>query len=216
MKCDKNPLGPADWTSYPRSTDARPSERRRRAVCRHAYEEPITLQQSKLLPVEAPARRASDDGALRRSEPELYIIDAERRIVLASGADDRTFDEERAQLWNVVDNVLADGPIAELTSAIAGSSIVRIFPMVGSPDARYCVLVERRRTRTSLVDACAKYGLTAREIDVLRLMLAGMSTSAIAGKLFIAETTAADHIKHIAAKTDSRNRAQVVARVLGA
>lgn len=49
-------------------------------------------------------------------------------------------------------------------------------------------------------------GLTAREIEVLRLLGEGLSNRDIAGRLVISENTAANHLRSILAKTGSDNR----------
>ena len=51
-------------------------------------------------------------------------------------------------------------------------------------------------------------GLTAREVDVLRLLARGLSTREIAARLVISRKTAGSHIEHIYAKTGVSNRAQ--------
>jgi LuxR family maltose regulon positive regulatory protein len=55
--------------------------------------------------------------------------------------------------------------------------------------------------------------LSARELDVMRLIVAGHSNQAIAGKLFLSKGTVKVHIKHIYAKLEVNSRTQAVARV---
>jgi HD-GYP domain-containing protein (c-di-GMP phosphodiesterase class II) len=50
-------------------------------------------------------------------------------------------------------------------------------------------------------------GLTAREVEVLRLLARGLSNKAIAQRLTIAPKTVGNHVEHIYAKTGARNRA---------
>jgi DNA-binding NarL/FixJ family response regulator len=52
-------------------------------------------------------------------------------------------------------------------------------------------------------------GLTARELDVLRLLARGHSNRAIATELRISENTAANHVRSILTKTGAANRTQV-------
>jgi DNA-binding NarL/FixJ family response regulator len=50
--------------------------------------------------------------------------------------------------------------------------------------------------------------LTAREIEVLRLLVRGLSNREIAERLVISKKTASNHIEHIYAKSGATNRAQ--------
>jgi DNA-binding NarL/FixJ family response regulator len=54
--------------------------------------------------------------------------------------------------------------------------------------------------------------LSEREIEVLRLIAAGLSNKEIGEKLFIAEGTAKNHVSNILSKLEARDRAQAVAR----
>ena len=50
-------------------------------------------------------------------------------------------------------------------------------------------------------------GLTAREVEVLRLIARGLSNKQIAERLVISPKTARNHIEHIYAKIDASSRA---------
>ena len=62
-----------------------------------------------------------------------------------------------------------------------------------------------------------KMGLTARELDVVRLIAQGASNTEIATTLFVSDATVKTHINHIFSKLGARDRAQVIvkARQLG-
>jgi DNA-binding NarL/FixJ family response regulator len=51
-------------------------------------------------------------------------------------------------------------------------------------------------------------GLTAREVETLRLLADGMSNRDIARNLVISESTAANHVRSIFLKTGATNRTQ--------
>lgn len=53
-------------------------------------------------------------------------------------------------------------------------------------------------------------GLTARELEILRLLDEGLSNHAIASRLVISDHTAANHVRSILSKTGSSNRSQAV------
>jgi DNA-binding CsgD family transcriptional regulator len=57
-------------------------------------------------------------------------------------------------------------------------------------------------------------GLTSRELDVLRLIIAGQSNPQIAETLFISPRTATTHVTNILAKLGVTNRTEAVARAL--
>jgi len=56
--------------------------------------------------------------------------------------------------------------------------------------------------------------LSARELEVLRLLVAGASNKAIAGRLSLSENTVKSHISHIFGKLGVQNRAEAVAVAL--
>src|SRR5436190_22847189 len=62
--------------------------------------------------------------------------------------------------------------------------------------------------------AARRAGLTAREWEVLTLLILGYPTKEMARQLFISAHTAYQHVARIRAKFGARSRAQVVAHAL--
>ena len=56
----------------------------------------------------------------------------------------------------------------------------------------------------------AQDDLTTREIEVLKLIAAGLSNTEIAAALVVSAATVKTHINHIFQKTGARDRAQAV------
>src|SRR5262245_14618163 len=67
------------------------------------------------------------------------------------------------------------------------------------------------RRSTSASDILSE-PLTAREIDILRLIVAGLSNREIGVQLFLSEGTVKWHNKHIFSKLDATTRAEVIAK----
>ena len=69
----------------------------------------------------------------------------------------------------------------------------------------------------SLSAEVEKLGLTAREVEVVRLIAQGQSNAEIAAQLYVSDATVKTHINHIFSKLGARDRAQVMvkARQLG-
>ncbi len=58
--------------------------------------------------------------------------------------------------------------------------------------------------------------LTPRQLEILQMVATGLTSAQIAKRLFLSEATVKWHVKQILTKTGSSNRAEAVARVLGA
>jgi DNA-binding CsgD family transcriptional regulator len=59
------------------------------------------------------------------------------------------------------------------------------------------------------------HGLSARESELLDLLVEGADTRSLADALFISEHTVQDHLKSIFAKTGTNNRRTLLTRVTG-
>lgn len=65
----------------------------------------------------------------------------------------------------------------------------------------------------SFEETCARYQLTTREIEILRLMYQGMKYREIGERLFISERTVTTHVQHIFQKVGVNNRVELLHRV---
>jgi DNA-binding NarL/FixJ family response regulator len=104
--------------------------------------------------------------------------------------------------------LLKDSPPEQL---IAGIAIVARGDALLAPSVTRRVVEEfARRPRARPSDVAAVEQLTARELDVLRLIARGLSNAEIAGTLFVSEATVKTHVAHTLAKLDLRDRVQAV------
>ena len=135
------------------------------------------------------------------------MLDADRRL---PPAIDRAV---RAATRNWTDNPTT---WRESVSLPLPFLIVRVFPLLRPGAKPYVsVHVERYQARNALRTAVTRYQLSAREVEVLSLMLQGRGSIEIAHALSIAESTVNDHIKRLLAKTHARNRVDLAAKALG-
>jgi DNA-binding CsgD family transcriptional regulator len=67
-----------------------------------------------------------------------------------------------------------------------------------------------RRAKPNVDEAVEKYQLTAREAEILGLILQGASNKDIAAKLFISASTVRNHIYNIYQKLGVKNRLGLV------
>lgn len=104
----------------------------------------------------------------------------------------------------------ADGDYARarsLTDAALATANELGMIRLGADVAMLGSTLESRSTEHG---AAARFGLTEREIDVLRLLAAGRSNPEIAALLFISAATARTHVSNIFAKLDVHSRTEAV------
>ena len=126
----------------------------------------------------------------------LTTFEAEQSVVEALRAGASGFlgkGVEPAQLLDAI-RLVADGE-ALLSPAATRGLIARFLarPEPGSP-----------------ADPTALAALTPRELEVLRLVAAGLSNQEIAERLFVTQATAKTHANRAMAKLGARDRAQLV------
>ena len=154
--------------------------------------------------------------ARRRRAPRFVIVNEMAQIVMTSNepADAAEMPFSAALTAQLIAEIEA-GKENEVFALISPTTVVRATPLSGSAGRFYALFVEYVESRDLLANASQNYGLSLRELDVLRLVLHGMNTSEIAHRLCIAATTVNAHVKNIARKTKSTKRTEILAKLLG-
>jgi DNA-binding CsgD family transcriptional regulator len=142
----------------------------------------------------------------RRQGPRFCIVDTELQVLYESPGADVVLLIEAAR--GVIDETLSLTEAAVVP--LEEDSVLRIVPIKGtSPDA-YALFVESVSSRGSLSAAARRFGLTRREVDVLRLLVASQSSAEIARQLCIARSTVADHVQSLFRKTKCTKRTELL------
>jgi DNA-binding NarL/FixJ family response regulator len=128
-----------------------------------------------------------------------------RVVVLTTYADDSS-----------IQGALRAGALGYLTKDADRGQIARAVQAAANGQSVLDEAVQRKLVAALAAPApavpgsAAPNGLTAREVDVLRLIAAGRSNPEIARELFVSEATVKTHVNHVFAKTGARDRAQAV------
>jgi DNA-binding CsgD family transcriptional regulator len=105
----------------------------------------------------------------------------------------------------------APGRYSEITR---GDDLVRVMRVDGSMQG-FVVFVEPLRRRSPSAVAAARYGLSAREGQILDCLVRGISSAEVARLLRISKVTVHSHIRNIGFKMHCSRRAEIVARAMG-
>jgi DNA-binding NarL/FixJ family response regulator len=148
--------------------------------------------------------------------PHLDGLEATRRIVTGMDEGPRvliltTFDLDEyvyeALRSGASGFLLKDGPAEQLISAVR---VVARGEALLAPRITRRLIAEFSRVGRPGVPPNRLDGLTAREVDVLKLVARGLSNAEIARELYVAETTVRTHLGHILTKLGLRDRVQAV------
>jgi DNA-binding CsgD family transcriptional regulator len=108
----------------------------------------------------------------------------------------------------------ASPPSVRVRASTGGWLNLHASRLRSASDAQIAVVLEPAEPQSTLGVLLAAYGLTARELDVARLVLRGDSTKAIAGALHISTHTVQDHLKSVFDKVGVRSRRDLVGHLL--
>jgi two-component system, NarL family, response regulator LiaR len=122
------------------------------------------------------------------------------RAVVVTGQEGRVAEAVAAGACAYLLKTSPLGALADALRAAAGGHSL-ILPAAAAP------LLETAHEQAS-VESGGLIDLSARELEVLRLVAGGRDNAEIAAELFISPSTAKSHVSHILGKLSSQNRLQ--------
>jgi two-component system nitrate/nitrite response regulator NarL len=146
-------------------------------------------------------------AAAKRERPALVIIEA----LLPGVSGYEVCRELKDEFGEAIPIVFVSGNRTEPGDRVAGLLLGGDDYLVKPFDPDELLARVRRLLPPPLTDGRKAHKLTRRELQVLSLLVDGLSQSEIAEKLFISPKTVGKHIEHILAKLGVHSRAQAVA-----
>jgi DNA-binding NarL/FixJ family response regulator len=148
--------------------------------------------------------------------PVMDGIEATRRIA-ASGSRTRILILTTFDVDDYVYGAIRAGASGFLLKDVRPADLVDAIRVVASGNALFGPtavnrLVERFQPplRRGALDDNAIAALTTREVEILRLVAAGLSNAEIAASLVVSETTVKSHVSNLLRKLGVRDRVQAV------
>jgi DNA-binding NarL/FixJ family response regulator len=165
--------------------------------------------------VEAARELAPDVVLMDIRMPGMDGLEATRRIVDGSDEAPRVLVLTTFDLDEYVYEALRAGASGFLLKDAPEEQLVAGVRIVADGGALFAPAVTRRlieefASRSSPAPPPALDELTAREVDVLKLLARGQSNAEIARELFVSDHTVKTHVARILQKLDLRDRTQAV------
>jgi DNA-binding NarL/FixJ family response regulator len=147
--------------------------------------------------------------------PGLDGVAATERILTAPGTPPRVLVLTTFDLDEYVYAALRAGASGFLLKETSPERLVAAVRTVAGGDTLFAPSVTRRLVEAYVPRRAdrsppALSPLTAREVDVLRLVATGRSNGDIAGDLYVSEATVKSHLNRLMAKLNLSSRAQAV------
>ena len=203
-------LGQADahllWARYHRQDGAMDAARERAQAALDAASAP----RQPLALIAAHRLLGELDTAAGRYEAADRHLDAARALA----ADCRAPYEQALTALARAERTMASGDDDGAALALIEEARIICAPLNARPALRRAAALSDRLARTqsrARRTACFPDGLTGREVEVLRLLAAGLSNRAIGDALLINGRTAERHISNIYAKIGANSRAEAAA-----
>jgi DNA-binding CsgD family transcriptional regulator len=141
------------------------------------------------------------------ARPFALMLDGD----LTGAAED--WQERGCPLWTALSLAAAPG--------LAGArQALDLVDSIGAPAVRRAILADRHARGLPLprgprpTSQANPAGLTAREIDVLRLLVDGLSNADVAQRLFLSEKTVGHHVSAVLHKLGEPTRSRAVASAI--
>jgi DNA-binding NarL/FixJ family response regulator len=163
--------------------------------------------------------------AARRLRPQVVLMDirmpnldgiqATRRITAAPGSP-RVLILTTFDLDEYVYNALRAGASGFLLKDAAADELLHAIRVIAAGEALLAPSITRRLIEDYARRPAPRYqpdalaGLTARELEVMRLLARGRSNTDIARELFLGDATVKTHVARIFTKLSLHDRAQAV------
>ncbi|MCR2817509.1 LuxR C-terminal-related transcriptional regulator [Microbacterium sp. zg.Y1090] len=210
------------------------------ALFRGADDRPFSPAEAGFLGTLAPAlargiRTGLLAGAVRHDEaaavgPAVIVVDTRDHIVQCSDAAAEALQRVAADSASGDPLVSVQALVTAVRRVARGDAermprlrirrgdgvwlLLQAAPLMGEGRSGDVVVTIEHAHPQDVIDLVgAAYGLTARENEVLRLVLRGGDTRAIAGTMGVSPYTVQDHLKSIFAKVGVASRRELVSRV---